>query len=122
MAYDTDNIFAKILRGELPCTPVYEDDYALAFPDITPQAPVHVLVIPKGAYIDMEDFSANATDAEIAGYFRAVGETARVLGVVDAGYRALTNTGRDAHQIVPHLHMHIFAGRDLGGMIKRFET
>jgi len=119
VAYDTDNIFAKILRGEIPCSKVFENDYALAFHDITPQAPVHVLVIPKGPYINMDDFSAAASDAEIAGFIRAVGQVARDLGVTEPGFRALVNNGPDARQEVPHLHLHIFAGRDLGGMIKR---
>lgn len=119
MAYDPENIFAKILRGEIPCDKVYEDDTALAFRDINPQAPYHVLVIPKGAYVSMDDFSENATDAEISGFVRAVGKVARDEGVVEDGYRFLANTGRDAHQEVPHFHVHIFAGRDLGGMIKR---
>jgi len=121
MVYDNDNIFAKILRGEIPCNKVYEDDHALAFHDITPQAPVHVLVIPKGPYVNMDDFSASASDAEIAGFIRAVGQVARDLGVVDAGFRTLANNGPDAHQEVSHLHIHIFAGRDLGGMIRRFK-
>ncbi len=120
MAYDNDNIFAKILRGEIPCDKVYESEQALAFKDIQPQAPVHVLVIPKGPYVNMDDFSAQASDAEIAGFIRALGDVARELGVIDAGYRALANNGPDAHQEVPHLHVHIFAGRDLGGMIKKF--
>ena len=120
-AYDNDNIFAKILRGEIPCNKVYESDHALAFHDIAPQAPIHVLVIPKGAYVSMDDFSANASDAEIADFVRAIGQVARDLGVVDPGFRTLANNGPDAHQEVPHLHMHIFAGRNLGGMIKRFE-
>ena len=118
MAYDDQNIFAKILRGEIPCDKVYEDDHALAFRDINPQTPFHVLVIPKGAYVGIDDFTANASDAEIAGFFRAVGAVAREAGVVDAGYRALTNYGPDAHQEVPHFHVHIFAGKDLGRMIK----
>lgn len=121
MAYDNDNIFAKILRGEIPCDKVYESDHALAFKDIQPQAPVHVLVVPKGPYVNMDDFSTTASDEEIAGFFRAVGAVARELGVVDAGYRALANNGPDAHQEVVHLHVHIFAGRDLGGMIKKFK-
>lgn len=121
MAYDDQNIFAKILRGEIPCDKVYESDHALAFKDIQPQAPVHVVVIPKGPYVNMDDFSSHASDAEIAGFMRAVGHVARALGVVDAGYRTLANNGPDAHQEVPHLHVHIFAGRDLGGMIKRFK-
>lgn len=119
MAYDDDNIFAKILRGEIPANKVYEDDHALAFHDINPATPVHVLVIPKGRYVSMDDFSANASEAEIAGLFRAVGKVARDLGVVGSGYRILANNGDDALQEVPHLHIHIFAGRPLGGMIKR---
>jgi diadenosine tetraphosphate (Ap4A) HIT family hydrolase len=119
MAYDSENIFAKILRGEIPCDKVYEDEAVLAFNDINPQAPTHVLVIPKGAYVSLDDFSENGTDAEIAGFFRAVGKVARDLGAVEAGYRFLANNGADAHQEVSHFHVHIFAGRDLGGMIKR---
>ncbi|RLA36819.1 MAG: histidine triad nucleotide-binding protein [Gammaproteobacteria bacterium] len=121
MAYDPSNIFARILRGELPCNKVYEDDYALAFHDIAPQAPVHVLVIPKGDYVSQDDFAASAPDALVAGFFRAVGNVARELGLVESGYRCLANTGTDAHQEVPHFHVHIFAGRDLGRMIKRFD-
>jgi diadenosine tetraphosphate (Ap4A) HIT family hydrolase len=117
-AYDDSNIFARILRGEIPCDKVYEDDYALAFRDIAPQTPIHVLVIPKGAYVSADDFSEKASDAEIAGFFRALGKVARDLGAVDPGYRILANHGRDAHQEVPHFHMHIFAGKDLGRMIK----
>jgi len=119
MAYDPENIFAKILRGEIPCDKVFENEHALAFNDINPQAPVHILVIPKGAYVSMDDFSEQASEAEIAGFFRAVGQVARDHGTVEDGYRILANTGRDAHQEVPHFHVHIFAGRDLGGMIKR---
>ena len=118
MAYDPDNIFAKILHGDIPCDKVYEDDTVLAFRDINPQAPVHVLVIPKGPYVSLDDFSQNATDAEVSGFFRAVGTIANELGVVENGYRFLANNGPDAHQEVPHFHVHIFAGRDLGGMIK----
>jgi len=118
MTYDDQNIFAKILRGEIPCDKVYEDEHALAFRDINPQTPTHVLVVPKGSYADMDDFTANAADAEIAGYFRAIGHVARMLGCVADGYRALTNNGRHAHQEVAHLHFHIFAGKDLGRMIK----
>ena len=117
MAYDPNNPFAKILRGELPCKKVYESQHALAFHDIAPMAPVHVLVIPKGAYLDMDDFSARASDEEIADFIRAVGQVARQLELVKAGYRALTNNGQDAHQTVPHLHVHLFAGRKLGAMI-----
>ena len=118
MAYDDQNIFAKILRGEIPCDKVDENDHALAFRDINPQTPVHVLVVPKGAYTDIDDFTANASDAEVAGFFRTVGQVARDLGTVARGYRALTNCGADAHQDVPHFHVHIFAGKDLGRMIK----
>jgi histidine triad (HIT) family protein len=121
MAYDDQNIFAKILRGEIPCDKVLETDHALAFRDINPQTPVHVLVIPKGAYVDWDDFSANASDAEIADYVRAVGRVGRETGAVETGYRALTNNGHDAHQEVPHLHVHIFAGKNLGRMIKPVE-
>ncbi len=118
MAYDDSNVFAKILRGEIPCGKVYEDEWALAFHDIDPQAPVHVLVIPKGKYTSSDDFAANAPDAEIAGFFRAVGTVARELGAVEPGYRILSNCGPDAHQEVMHFHMHLFAGKDLGRMIK----
>ena len=120
MAYDASNVFAKIIRGEIPCERVYEDGWALAFRDIQPQAPVHVLVIPKGEYVSLDDFSANASQSEIAGFFRAVGAVARQLDVVGGGYRFLANHGAHAHQEVMHFHVHIFAGRDLGEMIKRF--
>ncbi len=119
MKYDNDNIFAKILRGELPCRKVFENDYALAFEDIQPQAPVHILVIPKGKYVSMEDFSANANDAEVLGFFRAVGQVARDAGVVESGYRVLSNHGDDGRQEVLHFHVHVLGGRDLGGMIRR---
>ncbi len=121
MSYDYDNVFAKILRGEIPCKKVDENDHALAFHDIEPQTPTHVLVIPKGAYVSSDDFSAKASDAEIAGFFRLLGKVARDLGCVEPGYRILANHGRDAHQEVPHFHMHIFAGKDLGRMIKPAE-
>jgi len=119
MAYDSENIFAKILRGEIPCNKVFEDDFAFAFNDINPQAPTHVLVIPKGAYVSMDDFSANAPENEAAGFWRAVGSVAREQGVTGAGYRILANHGRDANQEVPHFHVHIFAGRNLGPMLAR---
>lgn len=118
MAYDSSNVFAKILRGELPCNKVYEDDYVLAFRDINPQAAVHVLVIPKGAYESFDDFSARATDAEIAAFFRAAGAIARDLGVAEPGYRILSNQGAHGRQEVQHFHLHIFAGQDLGRMIR----
>jgi histidine triad (HIT) family protein len=115
--YDDDNIFARILRGEIPAKKAYEDDWALAFHDINPQAPVHVLVIPKGKYCSLSDFSAQASDAEIAGFMRAVGTVARQLGLDAAGYRVLANTGTDGGQEVPHFHVHLFGGRPLGRMI-----
>ena len=117
MAYDSENIFAKILRGEIPCDKVYEDDFALAFHDINPQAPTHVLVIPKGQYISWADFSAHAPEELIAGYVRAVGKVAGKLRLDADGYRVLSNTGPDAHQEVPHLHVHIFGGKKLGPML-----
>ena len=117
--YDDQNIFAKILRGEIPSKNVFEDDYALAFHDINPQAPTHILVIPKVPYVSWDDFSAKASDAEIAGFVRAVGEVARAAGLVAPGYRLLANTGLDSHQEVPHLHVHIFAGRKLGPLLAR---
>ncbi len=117
--YDDGNIFARILRGEIPNRTVYEDDYALAFHDIDPQAPHHILVIPKGRYVSWDDFSANAGEAEIAGFVRAVGRVARDAGLVAPGYRLLANTGGHAHQEVPHLHVHIFAGQPLGPMLTR---
>jgi histidine triad (HIT) family protein len=117
MAYDPNNVFARILRGELPCRKVNEDDHVLAFHDIGPKAPVHVLVIPKGAYVSMDDFSERAGDAEIAALTRAVGRVARDLGLAEPGYRILSNIGEDGHQEVPHLHIHIFGGRPLGRML-----
>ena len=117
--YDDSNIFAKILRGEIPSTAIYEDEFAYAFPDINPAAPTHILVIPKGRYVSWDDFSARASDAEIAGFVRAVGKIAREAGLVEPGYRLLANTGPDSHQEVPHLHVHIFAGRPLGPMLAR---
>lgn len=117
--YDDQNIFAKILRGEIPNKTVYQDEFALAFHDINPQAPTHVLVIPKGAYVSWDDFSAKANDAEIAGFVRAVGLVARQLGLVEPGYRLLANTGTNSHQEVPHLHVHLFAGQPLGPMLMR---
>lgn len=117
--YDDQNIFAKILRGEIPSTPVYDDEWAYAFPDINPQAPTHILVIPKGPYVSWNDFSERASEAEIAGFIRAVGKVARDAGLVEPGYRLLANTGHDSHQEVPHLHVHIFAGTHLGPMLAR---
>ena len=119
LPYDDQNIFAKILRGEIPSTRVYEDEWAIAFHDIAPQAPQHILVIPRGAYVSWDDFSARASDAEIAGFVRAVGTVAREAGMVADGYRLLANIGRDAGQEVPHLHVHVFAGQPLGAMLAR---
>ncbi len=117
MSYDDSNIFARILRGEIPCQKLYEDDYALAFPDIKPQAPIHVLVIPKGRYTSAADFGATASDAEIAGFTRAVAEIAKTLGAEASGYRLISNAGPDSHQEVPHYHVHILAGRPLGALL-----
>jgi diadenosine tetraphosphate (Ap4A) HIT family hydrolase len=111
LPYDDGNIFARILRDEIPSNRVYEDEFAIAFHDIHPQAPVHLLVIPRGPYVSWDDFAAKASDAEIAGFVRAVGEVARAAGLVEPGYRLLANTGRHGHQEVPHLHVHILAGR-----------
>jgi histidine triad (HIT) family protein len=121
--YDTQNVFARILRGEIPCTKVLETPHSLAFRDIAPQAPTHVLVIPKGAYVNWDHFAAEASDAEIADFTRAVGEVCRAEGLRpgdgDNGYRVIANAGRDGVQDVPHLHMHVLAGRVLGSMLKR---
>lgn len=117
--YDDQNIFARILRGEIPNRTVYEDEWALAFHDINPQAPVHVLVIPKGAYVSWDDFTAKAPDEEVAGFIRAVGNVARELGLPASGYRLLANIGMHGHQEVAHLHVHIFGGRQMGLMLPR---
>jgi diadenosine tetraphosphate (Ap4A) HIT family hydrolase len=117
--YDENNIFARILRDEIPSKRVYEDDQVLAFHDINPLAPTHILVIPKGRYVSWDDFSAKASDEEIAGFIRAVGKVARDAGLVAQGYRLLANSGSNAGQEVPHLHVHIFAGRPLGPMLTR---
>ena len=117
LPYDPNNIFAKILRGEIPNRTVYEDAFALAFHDINPQAPVHVLVIPKGAYVSWDDFTLKAGDAEIAGFTRAVGAVTRQLELDQPGYRLMVNMGGHGHQEVPHLHVHIFGGRQFRVMI-----
>jgi histidine triad (HIT) family protein len=119
LPYDESNIFARILRGEIPCRKVYEDDHALAFHDINPQAPVHILIIPKGAWVSWDDFSARAPAEEIAGFVRAVGHVAREQGLVAPGYRLLANAGTNSGQEVPHLHVHLFGGRPLGPMLAR---
>lgn len=118
-AYDSNNVFARILRGEIPCKKVHETAHSLAFHDINPLAPVHVLVIPKGAYADFDHFSAAASPEEQADYVKAIGDTARIVGADAGGYRLLSNCGVNANQEVPHLHMHIFGGRTLGRMLKR---
>ena len=117
--YDDSNIFARILRDEIPSTKVYEDEQVLAFNDINPLAPSHILVIPKGPYVSWDDFSAKASDAEIAGFIRAVGKIAREADLVEPGYRVLANVGVNSGQEVPHLHLHIFGGRPLGPMLAR---
>jgi histidine triad (HIT) family protein len=117
--YDDSNIFARILRGEIPNKTVYEDEWALAFHDINPQAPIHILVIPKGRYVSWDDFSASASEAEIAGFIRAVGHVAREAGLPTPGYRLLANIGGHGHQEVPHLHVHIFGGKQMGAMLPR---
>ena len=117
--YDDQNVFAKILRDEIPSRRVYEDDWAVAFHDIAPHAPTHILVIPRGPYVSWDDFSANASAEEIAGFVRAVGKVARDLGLVAPGYRLLVNTGPHSGQEVPHLHVHLFGGKPLGPMLAR---
>jgi len=119
MAYDRNNIFARILRGEIPCKKRHEDEFALAFDDIGPQAPVHVLVIPKGEYISFDDFTAKAPPEMIAGFFRAVGAVARQAGVAEPGYRLITNIGPHARQEVPHFHVHVLGGKLMGRMLPK---
>ncbi|MCT4609527.1 MAG: histidine triad nucleotide-binding protein [Pelagimonas sp.] len=119
--YDDQNIFAKILRGEIPNTTVLETEHSLAFQDIQPQAPTHILVIPKGPYVCFDHFAQNASDAEITDYVRAVGEICKMEGLEENGFRLIANTGRDGVQDVPHLHVHILAGRGLGRMLARAE-
>lgn len=117
--YDPNNIFAKILRGEIPCKRVFENEHALAFHDIRPQAPVHILVIPKGTFVSLDDFSAKASAAEMEGFWRAVGQVAREAELVTGGYRLISNHGANAHQEVPHFHVHILGGRALGPMLAK---
>jgi histidine triad (HIT) family protein len=119
MSYDENNIFAKILRGEIPNNTVFEDEHVLAFHDITPQRPVHILVIPKGAYVNMDDFTEKASDAEIIALMRASGKIARDLGLAETGYRVIGNNGDDGHQEVQHLHLHILGGAPAGPMLKK---
>jgi diadenosine tetraphosphate (Ap4A) HIT family hydrolase len=115
--YDSNNIFARILRDEIPSRRVFENEYAVAFHDIAPQAPVHVLVIPRGSYISIADFTAKASDAEILGFWRAVTEVARTLELETPGYRILSNMGEHAGQEVPHFHVHLFGGKPMGAML-----
>ena len=118
-AYDSSNVFARILRGEIPNAPVAETEHTLAFDDITPQAPVHVLVIPKGAYTDYADFHARASDAEIADFHRTCARICVERGVAETGFRAIANAGAHAVQEVPHFHLHLIGGRPLGRMLAR---
>ncbi len=121
MTYNSENVFAKILRGEIPAEKIFENDVTVAFPDINPQAPVHILIIPKGAYVSHDDFSLNASDREKAGFTDAIGEVARKMGVAQSvggnGYRLITNSGNDADQEVPHYHVHLLGGHRIGRMV-----
>ncbi|PTX54748.1 histidine triad (HIT) family protein [Litoreibacter ponti] len=119
--YDDQNIFAKILRGEIPNDTVYESAHALAFRDLYPQAPTHVLVIPKGPYVSMDHFCQEASEEELAGFMRAIGEVCRIEGVSEDGFRAISNAGENGVQEVPHLHVHILGGRPLGRMLAKAE-
>ncbi|MEK9621117.1 MAG: histidine triad nucleotide-binding protein [Alphaproteobacteria bacterium] len=119
MAYDMSNIFARILRDELPCKKVAEDEHTLAFEDINPQAPTHILVIPKGHYVDWTDFAANASPDEQAAFTRMIGHVAEIAAVDGTGYRVISNIGEHGHQEVPHLHMHVLGGAPLGPMLSR---
>lgn len=115
--YDENNIFAKILRGEIPCDKVFENDHVLAFKDIAPQAPVHILVIPKGAYVSIVDFGQNASAAEVTAFYKAVSDIAQEHGVAESGFRSIANTGVQGGQEVPHYHMHILGGKPMGAMV-----
>ncbi len=118
MTYDANNIFAKILRGEIPVNkPVYEDDYVLAFWDIDPKKQIHVLILPKAAFVDIEDFAANAPDADILGLIRAIPKVTGALGLQEKGYRLISNIGGDGGQEVPHLHLHILGGEPVGALV-----
>ena len=121
MIYNENNIFAKILRGEIPCNKIYEDDFVFSFHDINPQKKIHALVIPKGKYIDLDDFSENASSAEMVGLFKGINAVAKKLGVateVGKGYRALANISDHGGQEVPHLHFHLFGGEKVGKMVE----
>ena len=117
MTYEKNNIFAKILRGEIPCRTIDEDEHTLSFADINPQAPIHILVIPKGAYTDWSDFSVHASSEEISAFFRAISRVAELMGISDTGYRVISNIGPDSHQEVPHLHMHVLGGTPIGPLV-----
>jgi diadenosine tetraphosphate (Ap4A) HIT family hydrolase len=119
MSYDPNNVFAKILRGEIPCTKLYEDEFALAFPDINPQAPTHILIIPKGPYENVAAFAAHATEAETIGFSRALGQVIVLSGVASSGYRLIVNSGVNGGQEVPHYHVHLLGGRALGRMLTK---
>ena len=118
MVYDNSNIFAKILRGEVPCQVVDEDDHTLSFEDINPQAPVHVLVIPKNPYVDWTDFTKRASKEEIVKFTKAISRVAEKKNISKTGYRIISNIGLDGNQEVPHLHMHIIGGRPLGPLLE----
>ena len=117
MSYDDNNVFARILRGEIPCDKVLETEHALAFRDVNPQKAVHVLVIPKGKHVTLEDFVANSTEAELVGLLQAIATVVSELGLAEGGYRLIANNGPDARQEVPHLHWHVLAGEDVGPML-----
>ena len=121
MAYDKNNIFAKILRGEIPCKKIYEDEFVLAFHDVNPQKKVHALVVPKGEYVDLDNFSSKASEKEITGLIKGISTVAQKIGVSDkvagGGYRSLVNIGENGGQEVPHLHFHIFGGEKIGKMV-----
>ena len=117
MTYDSNNIFAKILRGEIPCQKIDEDEYTFSFADINPQAPVHILVVPKGAYCDWADFAATASAVEMAAFTKAIQRVAELTGINKTGYRVISNTGLDSHQEVPHLHMHVLGGAPVGPLV-----
>lgn len=119
MKYDDNNIFAKIIRGEIPCKKIYENKFVLSFHDISPQKKIHALIIPKGEYIDLDDFIKNATEKEILEFFRGLTHVAKLLKVssIDGGYRSLANIGKNGGQEVPHLHFHIFGGEKIGKMV-----
>jgi len=119
MRYDPDNVFAKILRGEIPTDRVFENDHAIAFNDLHPQAPVHVLIIPKGAYVSSTDFATTASAEEIAGFMRAIHAVAEKTGVLESGYRLIANAGAHSHQEVQHFHVHLLGGRPLGRLLER---